>query len=97
MARNVTGGGEKRAGGSTNEPNFTRMQLFAGSSEEFIEEAVQARIAERLGNSYYDYYRMRATASEFNSWKNSLAALANQLRYSSIRDHGVILEMQLPL
>ncbi len=73
------------------------MQLFAGPSEEFIEEAVQSQIAERLGDVYYDYYRFRASASEFNAWRNSLSALAYQLRYSGIRDHGVILEMQLPL
>lgn len=72
------------------------MQLFAGPSGEFIEEAVQKRIAEKLGDSFYDYYRFRASASEFTSWKNSLAALAHQLRYSNIRDHGVVLEMQLP-
>ncbi|MDQ2866156.1 MAG: DUF2075 domain-containing protein, partial [Candidatus Eremiobacteraeota bacterium] len=73
------------------------MQLFSGSSEEFIDEAQQKRIAEGLGNAYYDYYRFRASASEFNSWKNSLSALAHQLRYSGVRDHGVVLEMQLPL
>jgi hypothetical protein len=53
------------------------VQLFAGPSGEFIEEAVQKRIAEKLGDSFYDYYRFRASASEFTSWKNSLAALAH--------------------
>ena len=73
------------------------MQLFAGSSETFIDEAVQKKIAERLGDAFYDYYRFRASASEFTSWRNSLAALAHQLRYSGVLDHGVVLEMQLPL
>lgn len=73
------------------------MQLFAGPSKEFIEEANQKQIAERLGDVFYDYYRFRASASEFNSWKNSLSALANQLRYSRVQDLGVVLEMQLPL
>jgi hypothetical protein len=73
------------------------MQLFAGASEEFIDEAVQKTIAARLGDAFYDYYRFRASASEFMSWQNSLRALATQLRYSNIRDHGVVLEMQLPL
>jgi hypothetical protein len=52
------------------------VQLYAGPSEDFIEEAVQKRIAEQLGEAFYDYYRFRASGSEFNSWKNSLAALA---------------------
>jgi hypothetical protein len=73
------------------------MQLFAGSSKTFIDDAVQKHIAERLGDAFYDYYRFRASASEFTSWRNSLTALANQLRYSGVRDHGVVLEMQLPL
>lgn len=73
------------------------MQLFAGSSETFLSDAAQKQIAEKLGASFYDYYRFRASNSEFNSWKNSLAALAYQLRYSGVRDHGVVLEMQLPL
>jgi len=73
------------------------MQLFAGPSERFIDEAEQKRIAEQLGDAFYDYYRFRASASEFTSWRNSLSALASQLRYSNVRDHGVVLEMQLPL
>jgi hypothetical protein len=73
------------------------VQLFAGPSEEFVDEAVQKTIAERLGDAFYDYYRHRASASEFISWQNSLRALATQLRYSNVRDHGVVLEMQLPL
>ncbi len=36
------------------------MQLFAGSSETFIDEGVQKHIAERLGDAFYDYYRFRA-------------------------------------
>ncbi len=73
------------------------MQLFAGSSTAFIDDAVQLQIAGKLGDSFYDYYRYRASVSEFTSWRNSLSALANQLRYSGVKDHGVVLEMQLPL
>ncbi len=73
------------------------MQLFAGPSAEFVDEAVQKTIAERLGDAFYDYYRFRASASEFLSWQNSLRAMASQLRYSNMGDHGVVLEMQLPL
>lgn len=73
------------------------MQLFAGSSQEFMTESTQRTIAARLGDAFYDYYRFRASASEFASWQNSLFALASQLRYSNVRDHGVILEMQMPL
>jgi len=73
------------------------MQLYAGSTTEFISDAVQHRVAEKLGDAYYEYFRFRASISEFNSWQNSLTALTAQLQYSSLLDHGIILEMQLPL
>lgn len=72
------------------------MQLYAGSSSEFVDDAVQKRIAEKIGDAFYDYFRFRAAASEFNAWRNSLLALASQFRYSGVMDHGVVLEMQLP-
>ena len=43
------------------------MQLYAGSTTEFISDAIQHRVAEKLGESYYEYYRFRASASEFAS------------------------------
>lgn len=73
------------------------VQLFAGSSDDFLNHATQRRIAQLLGDEFYAYFRYRASVSEFASWQNSLTALAHQLRYSKIRDHGIVLEMQLPL
>lgn len=72
------------------------MQLYAGSTSEFMSDAVQHLVAEKLGNSYYEYYRFRASASEFNSWQNSLSALNTQLRYSNLTDNGIALELRLP-
>ena len=62
-----------------------------------MSDAVQHLVAEKLGKSYYDYYRFRASASEFNSWQNSLSALNMQLQYSNLRDNGIALELRLPL
>jgi hypothetical protein len=73
------------------------MQLYAGSTTDFITDAIQHRVAEKLGEAYYLYYRFRANASEFASWQNSLTALTTQVQYSGLRDHGIALEMQLPL
>ena len=72
------------------------MQLYAGSSADFIEDATLKRVAALLGDAHYDYFRFRASASEFTSWQNSLMALAQQFRYSNMLDHGVVLELQLP-
>lgn len=72
------------------------MQLYAGSSEKFIEDATLKRVAKLLDEAFYDYFRYRESVSEFNSWQNSLSALAQQFRYSQILDQGVVLELQLP-
>jgi hypothetical protein len=73
------------------------VQLYAGSTAEFISDAVQHRVAEKLGESYYEYFRFRASASEFASWQNSLTALTSHLQYADLHDGGIALELQLPL
>jgi hypothetical protein len=73
------------------------MQLYAGSSTDFITDSVQNVIAQKLGDSFYEYYRFRASVSEMTSWQNSLRALTSQLQYTRLDDHGILLEMQLPL
>ena len=79
-------------------PNITSpMQLYAGSTSDFLTDSIQHRMAEKLGDSYYQYYRYRASVSEFNSWQNSLTALTTQLQYAGLRDQGIALELQLPL
>lgn len=72
------------------------MQLYAGPSRSFIEDATLRVIAGKIGDAFYDYFRHRASASEFASWQNSLAALAQQFRYANLLDNGVVLELQLP-
>jgi hypothetical protein len=72
------------------------MQLYAGPSSAFIEEATLHLIAAKIGDAYYDYFRHRASASEFASWQNSLTALAQQFRYANLLDNGVVVELQLP-
>jgi len=73
------------------------VQLYSGSTSEFITDAVQHRVAEKLGDSYYQYFRYRASISEFKSWQNSLTALTAHLQYAGLREQGIALELQLPL
>ena len=72
------------------------MQLYAGSTTAFIEDANLHTIASKIGDAFYDYFRHRASASEFASWQNSLSALSQQIRYSQLRDNGIVVELQLP-
>jgi uncharacterized protein len=73
------------------------MHLYQGTSEQFIADAVQARLANLLADRFFDEFRYRPAPSEVNSWRNSLAAMANVLQLADLRDQGVLVELKLPL
>jgi len=73
------------------------MQLYAGSTNDFVSDSIQHLVAEKLGESYYQYFRYRASVSEFASWQNSLTALTTQIQYAGLHDQGIALELKLPL
>lgn len=72
------------------------MRLYEGDSKDFIQEAADGIIASRLEVSYYDCFHSRPSEGEVNSWKNSLNALARTFERLGFRDHGILLEYQLP-
>jgi hypothetical protein len=73
------------------------MQLYAGSSQQFIDDAVENRIGEKLRLAFFEHFRYVPPESEVRSWQNSLRAMCNVLQYVGLRDQGVALEYQLPL
>lgn len=73
------------------------MQLYAGTTTEFLEHDAQRSIVEKLKISFFEYYQHMPSESEQGSWKHSLRALATQIKRTRLDDHGIILEMQLPL
>jgi DUF2075 family protein len=73
------------------------MQLYAGNSKQFVEDAVQNQIARKLEASFFDYYRYKPSQGEVKSWHNSLSRMCMILQHGSFDDQGVILEYQLPL
>lgn len=73
------------------------MRLYAGMSEEFIEDAVQNRVATKLRDAFLRHYRFSPSAGEENAWRNSLRAISQVFQRGDLVDHGVILEYQLPL
>jgi hypothetical protein len=73
------------------------MRLYSGSSNNFITDTIQNQIADKLAASFFDYYRYQPSPNEKRSWQNSLRSLVNILQYGNHKDHGVILEYQLPL
>jgi uncharacterized protein len=73
------------------------MRLYSGSSSDFIDDSVHNRIADKLRSAYFVTYRREASPSEINSWRNSLRAVSQVFETAALRDHGVLLEYELPL
>ena len=73
------------------------MQLYAGTSIQFIDDTVRNRIAEKLRNAFFDEFRFRPAESEVRSWQASLREMCNLLQWAKLTEQGVVLEYQLPL
>lgn len=73
------------------------MRLFAGTSEQFLEDTVQNQIAEKLRLAFFGYFRYYPSPSELNSWRNSLRAVSMVFEHAHLTDQGILLEYQLPM
>lgn len=73
------------------------MHLYGGSSLDFISDAVQNRIAQKLEASFLAHFRFHPGPAEVRSWQHSLRAMSSVLQTGDFTDHGVALEWQLPL
>lgn len=73
------------------------MLLYLGTSRGFMDDAVHNRIADKLKDAFFGYFRYNPPHSEVASWRNSLRATAQVFAGAGLVDHGVILEYQLPL
>jgi uncharacterized protein len=73
------------------------MHLYQGTTQEFIGDATQARLANQLSDRFFGEFRYRPSPSEVTSWYNSLLAMANVLQVADLTDQGVLVELKLPL
>jgi uncharacterized protein len=73
------------------------MRLFAGTSQQFIQDSIQNQISEKLRFAFINYFRHNPSPSEIQSWRNSLRAISQVFQYANFYDQGIILEYQLPL
>ncbi len=73
------------------------MKLYAGTTEQFVRDAMQHRIAEKLAVEYKAELGHKPGAAEYTSWQNSLTSLGWLVDHAGLKDHGIILEYQLPL
>lgn len=73
------------------------MQLYAGTSKDFISDATRNGIAAKLERAFLDAFHYKPSIQEVQSWQNSLFRMAFALQQGSFLDHGILLEYQLPL
>lgn len=73
------------------------MHLYASSSAEFIRDATRDLIAVQLRDRFEQRFRYKPPVSEVRAWQNSLSRMATVLRDADLTDHGVVVELQLPL
>jgi uncharacterized protein len=70
------------------------VRLHSGTTKSFIEDSSYNRIARKLRDAFFRY---QPPVAEVNSWNNSLRGISQVFQTASLLDHGVLLELQLPL
>ena len=73
------------------------MQLYAGTSKDFIADSTRNAIAGKLERAFHDAYHYKPARQEVQSWQNSLLQMSTALTAGNLLDHGILLEFQLPL
>jgi DUF2075 family protein len=73
------------------------MQLYAGSTKQFVQDAIQNQIAQKISGAWFDYYGHKPSENERRSWQNSLSKMSQVVQYANLDDNGVLVEYQLPL
>ena len=73
------------------------MRLYSGTTKSLIEDSTCNRIATKLKDAFFTEFRYQPSVGEVNSWNNSLRAVSQVFQAACLLDHGVLLELQLPL
>jgi hypothetical protein len=73
------------------------MRLYSGTTKSLIEDTTYNRIATKLKDAFFTEFRYQPSVAEVNSWNHSLRAVSQVFQAASLLNHGVLLELQLPL
>lgn len=73
------------------------MHLYSGSTLDFVDDSTHNRIAEKVSAGFERYFRYKPPDSEVQAWRNSLRAMADVVQHGDFFDHGIVVELQLPL
>jgi hypothetical protein len=73
------------------------MELWQGDLPDFVQAARGPNLAAAMARTFAQIYRRRPAESEYASWEQSLAAMANVTDQAVTDDVGVLVEYHLPL
>ncbi len=73
------------------------MRLYSGTTQSLIEDTTHNRISTKLKDAFFAEFRYRPSVGEVNSWNHSLRAVSQVFQLALLTNHGVLLELQLPL
>ena len=72
------------------------MILYEGAIEQFNEDVLQNRIADRAAERYRAHYGRHPGQPEYRSWAISLAILNNSFHYAKLKNNHILIEYELP-
>lgn len=72
------------------------MRLYENSLQDFKEDVIQNKIADKIAARYQEHYKRKVNQSEYNSWNNSLRFVKDVIEYSGLKDNYIAVEYELP-
>jgi len=72
------------------------LRLYTGNSEQFVQDILENKLADKLRTAYEGYYYRLASPQEVVSWTNSLQFVKNIIEYAALRDNMLVVEYELP-
>jgi DUF2075 family protein len=72
------------------------MRLYSGTTQSLVDDTLKDRVAQKLSEAFFYHFRYNPPPSEVTAWRNSLRAISDVFQVANMRDHGVLLEFQLP-
>ncbi|MDV3294040.1 MAG: DUF2075 domain-containing protein [Nitrososphaerales archaeon] len=72
------------------------MKLYAGSTQQFVQDVLNNKLADELRAAYQSYYYKSVNPSEVAAWTNSLQFVKNLVELASLNDNQIIVEYEPP-
>lgn len=72
------------------------MKLYSGTTQEFVQDALENRLDEKLKAAFEDYFYKLANPREVSSWTYSLQFVKNLIELASLHDNMIVVEYMPP-